>query len=195
MWPPVRALQWLVNNTHAGHWPRGDAFDALHGNTAIHHPIFYHHIIGDVVGDLDQGYIPCRTHKMPMNMGLDKPAFFYKSKPGRRNHLDLGDDTTRRQHNLRRQGCPPDPAGTITPGDPGRRPYHVRNPHPAIGGHMGPAAVVKGCPSPFPIGDPGPPVIRIYPSPIRIGLPLGRNLLWAPHLTILRCHHPGAIGR
>jgi hypothetical protein len=54
-------------------------------------------------------------------------------------------------------------AAVFTPGDPSRRPFISRNPHPPIGIVVEPVAVMEWRPAPTIIGQPGPAVVRIHP--------------------------------
>jgi hypothetical protein len=86
--------------------------------------------------------------------------------------------------NTWRKGRPANPTIAIMPGNPGRCPLSAWNPNPTIIGIEEPSTVMEGGPTPFPVRNPGPSIIRIGPSPMGIRPPSVWNIIGSPDPAI-----------
>jgi len=80
------------------------------------------------------------------------------------------------------------------PGDPCRRPFISRDPHPSVIVIIEPVSVVKGGPTPTVIGDPCPSVLGIHPVATRTVRPEAGSCTRHPDITVIRITDPGAEG-
>ena len=94
-----------------------------------------------------------------------------------------------------RHGCPADVASSVTPANPGGRPFNARHPNPAIDGVINPIAIVIAGPGPRIIADPIPAAIRPHPVTVTVGLPIHDDASRPPAATVGAHHYPAAARR
>src|SRR6476646_10716818 len=93
-------------------------------------------------------------------------------------------------------GRPADIVVAIAPQHPRRRPGIARHPEPAVVLIVAPAAVVIDRPGEGLVGIPVPAVlVGVGPTPDGVGTPIGRDILWQPHIAKARMPHPLPVWR